>query len=111
MKKYIYLILCVLFVALVITVPELHSQTCHLNGDTLIMMAASPAFAPLKWVVGQNNMGGYKGMLLFVPFLSISLHRKEREAFRFAGTANSDFRTDAFFRWTAFSGCCPSGYL
>ena len=69
MKKYIYLILCVLFVALVITVPELHSQTCHLNGDTLIMMAASPAFAPLKWEVGQNNMGGYKGMLLFVPFM------------------------------------------
>ena len=68
MKKYIYLILCVLFVALVITVPELHSQTCHLNGDTLIMMAAGPAFAPLKWEVGQNNMGGYKGMLLFVPF-------------------------------------------
>ena len=27
MKKYIYLILCVLFVALIITIPELHPQT------------------------------------------------------------------------------------
>lgn len=68
MKKYTYLILCLLFVALVIAIPELHPQTCHLDGDTLTMLAAGPAFAPLKWNVGQNNMGGYKGRLLFVPF-------------------------------------------
>lgn len=68
MKKYTYLILCLLFVALVIAIPELHPQTCHLDGNTLTMLAAGPAFAPLKWNVGQNNMGGYKGRLLFVPF-------------------------------------------
>ena len=56
------------FVALVIAIPELHPQTCHLDGNTLTMLAAGPAFAPLKWNVGQNNMGGYKGRLLFVPF-------------------------------------------
>lgn len=48
MKKYTYLILCLLFVALVIAIPELHPQTCHLDGDTLTMLAAGPAFAPLK---------------------------------------------------------------
>lgn len=68
MKKYTYLILCMFFVALVIAIPELHPQTCHLDGNTLTMLAAGPAFAPLKWNVGQNNMGGYKGRLLFVPF-------------------------------------------
>lgn len=68
MKKYTYLIFCLLFVALVIAIPELHPQTCHLDGDTLTMLAAGPAFAPLKWNVGQNNMGGYKGRLLFIPF-------------------------------------------
>lgn len=66
MKKYTYLIFCLLFVALVIAIPELHPQTCHLDGDTLTMLAAGPAFAPLKWNVGQNNMGGYKGRLLFI---------------------------------------------
>ena len=56
MKKYTYLILCMFFVALVIAIPELHPQTCHLDGNTLTMLAAGPAFAPLKWNVGQNNM-------------------------------------------------------
>lgn len=69
MKKYTYLILCLLFVALVIAIPELHPQTCHLDGNTLTMLAAGPAFAPLKWNVGQNNMGGYKGRLLFVHLM------------------------------------------
>ena len=71
MKKYTYLIFCLLFVALVIAIPELHPQTCHLDGDTLTMLAAGPAFAPLKWNVGQNNMGGYKGRLLFHSMLLI----------------------------------------
>ena len=68
MKKYIYLLLCILLVTLVITIPELHPQACNLDGDTLTMLAAGPAFAPLKWKTGQNNMAGYKGRLLFVPF-------------------------------------------
>ena len=68
MKKYIYLIICFLLVTIVIAIPELHPQACSLDGNTLVMMAAGPAFAPLKWKTGQNNMGGYKGRLLFVPF-------------------------------------------
>ena len=48
MKKYTYLIFCMFFVALVIAIPELHPQTCHLDGNTLTMLAAGPAFAPLK---------------------------------------------------------------
>ena len=55
MKKYTYLILCMFFVALVIAIPELHPQTCHLDGNTLTMLAAGPAFAPLKWNVGQYS--------------------------------------------------------
>lgn len=68
MKKYIYLSFCVLFVALFITIPEFQSQVYNLDGDALSVIAAGPAFAPLKWDIGQNNMGGYKGRLLFVPF-------------------------------------------
>lgn len=30
-------------------------------------MATSATFEPLKWKMGQNNMGGYKGKLLFIP--------------------------------------------
>ncbi len=30
-------------------------------------MATSATFEPLRWKMGQNNMGGYKGKLLFVP--------------------------------------------
>lgn len=68
MKKYLYLILCLLLVAIAITIPELHSHACSVDGDTLLALSAGPAFAPMKWKVGQNNMGGYKGRLLFVPF-------------------------------------------
>lgn len=68
MKKYIYLILCILLAAIAITIPELHSHVCSIDGDVLLTLAAGPAFAPMKWKVGQNNMGGYKGRLLFVPY-------------------------------------------
>lgn len=30
-------------------------------------MATSATFEPLKWKMGQNNMGGYKAKLLFIP--------------------------------------------
>lgn len=30
-------------------------------------MGTSATFEPLKWKMGQNNMGGYKGKLLFIP--------------------------------------------
>lgn len=68
MKKYIYLFLCTLLITLIIAIPELQSQAYHLDGNALTMIAAGPAFVPLKWAIGQNNMGGYKGCLLFVPF-------------------------------------------
>ena len=68
MKKYYFLIISILLITLVITMPELQLHACNLDGDTLVMMTAGPAFAPLKWATGQNNMGGYKGQLLFVPF-------------------------------------------
>lgn len=32
-----------------------------------LALASGPAFAPLKWPVGRNNMGGYKNRLLFIP--------------------------------------------
>lgn len=32
-----------------------------------MILAAGPAFAPLKWNMGKNNMAGYKARLLFVP--------------------------------------------
>ena len=35
--------------------------------DATLLMAAGPAFAPLKWPMGRNNMGGFKGYLMFVP--------------------------------------------
>lgn len=42
-------------------------------GEDGIQLAASgAAFAPLKWDMGQNNMGGYKARLLFVPVNAVS---------------------------------------
>lgn len=37
------------------------------HDSTTLLMAVGPAFAPLKWPMGRNNMGGFKGYLLFVP--------------------------------------------
>lgn len=68
MKKYIYLSCCLLIVALFIAIPEMQANVCNIDSDTITMIAAGPVFAPLKWDIGQNNMGGYKGHLLFVPF-------------------------------------------
>lgn len=69
MRKFIYIAICLLVICAVVVLPDLQPQlTNQLDADTLLMMAAAPAFAPLKWPVGQNNMGGYKGRLLFVPY-------------------------------------------
>ncbi len=32
-----------------------------------LTLAAGPAFAPLKWPTGRNNMGGFKNRVLFIP--------------------------------------------
>lgn len=69
MKKYILLSICLLLAFTVMAIPELHSQLCTIDGtDVLTTIAVGPAFAPLKWPTGKNNMGGYKGMLLFIPY-------------------------------------------
>lgn len=69
MKKYILFTICALLVFTVMAIPELQTQLCAMDGtDTLTALAVGPAFAPLKWPTGKNNMGGYKGMLLFIPY-------------------------------------------
>lgn len=73
MKKYILFTICALCVFTLMAIPELQ---CHFNAlhpaDALNLLAAGPivgpAFAPLKWPTGKNNMGGYKSMLLFIPY-------------------------------------------
>ncbi len=37
------------------------------GNESTLLMAVGPAFAPLNWPMGRNNMGGFKGYLLFVP--------------------------------------------
>lgn len=56
---YLYLAICMM------TMLYLYMGFDSIGAD--IVLAAGPAFAPLKWPVGRNNMGGYKGRLLFVP--------------------------------------------
>ena len=36
------------------------------------LMTATAGFAALDWPIGQNNMGGYKNKLLFIPYGSVS---------------------------------------
>lgn len=67
MKKKQLFILAFLLVLAAILLPEVqHLLSLDLN-DTTTILAAGPAFAPLKWNMGKNNMAGYKGHLLFVP--------------------------------------------
>ena len=69
MKKYILLIFCALFIFTVMAIPELHAHIGSISDtDTFSLIAVGPVFAPLKWPIGKNNMGGYKGMLLFIPY-------------------------------------------
>lgn len=68
MKKSIYLTLGVCLLLMAFVLPEIQAHSFSIDPDTVMLMAAGPAFAPLNWNVGQNNMGGYKGALLFVPF-------------------------------------------
>lgn len=69
MKKYILFVICALLVIAVMAIPEVQTHFCTIDGtDTLTAIAVGPVFAPLKWPTGRNNMGGYKGMLLFIPY-------------------------------------------
>lgn len=71
-KRYLFIIgfLCVLTAILLPEVQHLLSLDAHSSIATVL--AAGPAFAPLKWNAGQNNMGGYKSRLLFIPAESVS---------------------------------------
>lgn len=73
MKKRNYFIFCIVLILAAILLPEI-SQ--FVDADTseqfTTLMAAGPAFAPLKWKMGQNNMGGYKARLLFIPADAVS---------------------------------------
>ena len=64
--KRIALMMCVMLA--VILLPDISVVD---TGDGLLM-AAGAAFAPLEWPTGQNNMGGFKPKLLFVPFDSLT---------------------------------------
>lgn len=68
MKKKLLLTLAFMFVLAAILVPEVqHLLSLDLNDSTTTIHAVGPAFAALQWKMGQNNMGGYKARLLFVP--------------------------------------------
>ena len=61
--RKLYIVLAIALIA-VLTVYITGSAEWN---DTSLIMALGPAFAPLKWPMGRNNMGGFKGYLLFVP--------------------------------------------
>lgn len=66
--KRIALMMCVMLAVLLL--PDISAVD---TGDGLLM-AAGAAFAPLEWPTGQNNMGGFKPKLLFVPFDAVSAY-------------------------------------
>jgi len=73
MKKRNYFIFVSIFILAVILLPEVSQMwDADTPGQFTTLMAAGPAFAPLKWKMGQNNMGGYKARLLFVPADAVS---------------------------------------
>lgn len=68
-KKLFYLFGFVMVAAFVL--PEI-DQLLGVSSDGCALMAGGAAFAPLKWPIGQNNMGGYKPRLLFIPAGAVS---------------------------------------
>lgn len=65
-KLFLFCIVAAVLAAAFCLLPELAGVTSGQEpGD--VLMAAGPAFAALKWPVGRNNMGGFKGYLIFVP--------------------------------------------
>lgn len=69
-KKHLFLIGIFLVLAAML-LPEVQHLFSLPDTDAM-MIAVGPAFAPLKWPVGQNNMGGYKSRLLYIPIASAS---------------------------------------
>lgn len=71
-KKHLFLIGMFLILAAMLLPEVQHLLSTQLSGSNTLLMAAGPAFAPLKWPSGQNNMGGYKSRLLFIPATAVS---------------------------------------
>lgn len=62
-NKKLYIGLAIAFIA----VAAVYLLGVAEGNESTLIMAVGPAFAPLKWPVGRNNMGGFKGYLLYVP--------------------------------------------
>lgn len=70
-KRFLYLLGFILLAVLML--PEMqHLLNIDCGTDLISCAAGGAAFAPLKWKVGQNNMGGYKPRLLFIPAEAVS---------------------------------------
>lgn len=65
-KLFLFCIVAAILAAAFCLLPELAGSTFGTHPDGLLL-ATGPAFAALKWPVGRNNMGGFKGYLIFVP--------------------------------------------
>ncbi len=59
-KKAIFFIVGLLAVCMVF-------DYCVGNGADAFTLTATAGFAALDWPIGQNNMGGFKNKLLFIP--------------------------------------------
>lgn len=62
-NKKLYIGLAIAFIA----VAAVYMLGVAEGNESTLIMAVGPAFAPLKWPAGRNNMGGFKGYLLYVP--------------------------------------------
>lgn len=69
MKKLFYLVLLVAVVATIAMLPEVQDSMVHAfaNSDSHTLLMAGPGFAAMKYSSGQNNMGGFKDRVLFIP--------------------------------------------
>lgn len=61
-----------ILIGAVIMLTALALDTFIGTSNDLCLATASAGFAALDWPVGQNNMGGFKNKLLFIPFNCVS---------------------------------------
>lgn len=67
MKKRIIFLFSLVLLAVLMLPETQHLFGMECGNDFVSYAAGGAAFAPLKWKVGQNNMGGFKPRLLFIP--------------------------------------------
>lgn len=63
---------CLVLLAVLMLPETQHLFSMDCGNDWLSCATGGAAFAPLKWPVGQNNMGGFKPRLLFIPAEAVS---------------------------------------